>query len=212
MKKYLLILIGFILLIFDIRFGVMDFPAFESFRTEAPETVKMVVGHVVGDKLQVDVFSDAVGFVLVLIGSLLFLLGGTIKEDSKAYFHFKRLIPWCISGLIFYFVEKLMPFGLNGNLRFRSEYALYFICLATKVTTMGHSMFGVAESMESTESHIRNNLSIIFIMLSLGTFVVSRVAYFYELIIPAWIYYGLSTIFAVVVGIRIYLDIKKAKE
>ncbi len=209
MRKQLLMLIGFALLLLDIRFGIISFPAFQEFRTEAPLTVDMVINHVVGSKLQIDILSNAAGFVLLILGAGMYLKSGKYEKTSKAYNHFDKIIPSSVVGLLLYLTEKFMPFALNGNLRFRCEYALYFFCLAFTVIPMGHALFGVAESMESTSYHIRNNLNIIFTMLALGCFVVSRVSYFYELVILAWIYYGISIVFAIASILRTYFDIRK---
>lgn len=212
MKKYLIVLIGFLFLFIDLRFGYTAFPVFEPFRTEAPNTVDLIIRHVIGDRMQLDIFSDAIGFILVLVGVLVVLKSEKAIITQKAMDHFKKMFPWELAGIVLYFAEKLQPFFLNGNLRFRCGYLLYFLYLAAKTITMGHAMFGVAEALESTENHTRNNLSIIFIMLCLGCFVVSRIAYFYELTISTWIYYGLSAVFAVSAFIRVSKDVLKNKE
>lgn len=211
MKKYIIVLIGFMFLFLDIRFATIAFPQFEPFRTEAPDTVDLIIRHVIGDSMQIDIMSDAIGFILVIVGAIMVIKAGKNSILEKAFEHFKKLIPWGLVGLVLYLTEKLAPFALNGNLRFRCGYFLYFLCLAAKAVSMGHAMFGVGEALESTENHVRNNLSIILIMICLGCFVVSRVAYFYELTISAWIYYVVSGAFAIAAFLRMFKDVIKNK-
>ena len=78
-KKYYVLYLGVIFLMLDIMIKVFPFPAFEEFFTLAPETVDMVINHVVGDRMRLDVASDFIGLILIFLGSR---DGHTIREGK----------------------------------------------------------------------------------------------------------------------------------
>lgn len=87
-------IIGFLFLIIDIRIGTIAFPAFEEFRAEAPETVEMVIGHVVTDHMLVDVVSDIAAFVLIAVaGGMIAKAGGKISQDGLTPDQDSRRLP-----------------------------------------------------------------------------------------------------------------------
>lgn len=209
MKKYWLMFIALFLLIADVRIGVLAYPAFQEFRTEAPKTVDMVVNHVIGDTMMVDVLSDAVGFALAAVATIIFI--GVISKDNnispdrsaRLVKSMKTARNWAIAGFLIYIGEKLMPFFLNGNYRFRVEYGLYFLLLAAEVMVLVSGGLTLCKYLDNSMNHTYNNLSTIFAMISIGTFTVARVLYFYDLIIVFVIYYVLSVGFFIVAAYRL---------
>lgn len=201
MKKYVLGFIGLFLLLVDVRIGVMAYPAFEAFRTEAPNTVDMVIRHVIGDTMVVDIFSDAIGYILMAISMAMFV--HSVANDNniaptKAEKVLKSLAgarDWAIGGFFIYVAERIMPFFMNGNYRFRLGYALYFLLLVAEVAVYILGGLGVCKLLDNLANHTYNNLSTIFMMISIGTFIVARVLFFYELTIVFIIYYVLSLLF-----------------
>ena len=71
MKKYYLLFVALVLLVLDIRIPMFAYPIFEEFRTEAPKTVDMVINHVLGHKVPLDMISDAIGYVLLAAASIM---------------------------------------------------------------------------------------------------------------------------------------------
>ncbi|MDE6674216.1 MAG: hypothetical protein K2K19_05300, partial [Acetatifactor sp.] len=115
---YGIVFLAVILLVIDIRIPVKPYPTFEAFVTEAPETVDLVINHVIGHQLRLDLCSDILGYLLMAAACI--MLGRSNK-------HFVRLLPWTAISLGFYLCQQLMPFSLNGGMRFRAGYLLYFI-------------------------------------------------------------------------------------
>jgi len=209
MKKYILWFTGLFLLLADVRIGVVPYPAFREFRTEAPNTVDMVIRHVIGDTMVIDVLSDAVGYILMFIAMILFIKH--VKENNniapikagKLLRSMKLARNWAVAGLFVYVVERIMPFIYSGNIRFRLGYGLYFLLLVAEVAVFLHGSLSVCKLLDNLSNHTYNNLSTIFMMISVGSFVVARVLYFYELTIVFIIYYVLSLLFFMVACYRL---------
>lgn len=196
-KKYYVLYLGVIFLMLDIMIKVFPFPAFEEFFTLAPETVDMVINHVVGDRMRLDVASDFIGLILIFLGSSMFLKewkeNPVDDEYSKGkkqihYRYFQRLKVYCILAAIFYFWEKLMPFVLNGNLRYRLGYGDYFVYLIFEAIVLVNTFLCSLGALDEMKIHTYNTVTIIFGLLSVMCYVVTKLCFFYDLTIPFWIY------------------------
>lgn len=209
MKKYVLGMIAVLILLLDVRLGSVSYPAFEEFRTEAPNTVNMVINHVVGDKLMLDPVSDALGFALIFIVGMMFLKEAkednniSPSESKKRISRWKRACVWSVAGLILYVTEKVMPFYLNGNLRFRAEYLLYYLLLVAEVASVSYMLLGVCKQLETISNHASNNVSTIFAMIAIGCFTIARVLFFFDLMVMFVIYYVATFIFFGLVAFRL---------
>lgn len=220
MKKYYLLLIGIALLIVNIEINTIKYPTFIPFETEAPITVSMVIDHNVGTHMVVDFASDFVGFLLVMLAARFFIedskdcdesnIRARRRRDRSNYF-FYRIIPWSILGIVFYIAKKLMPFYLNGNLRFRSEYVLYFPYLIISLVVMVNAILGVTALLESVENHTYNNITIIFGLLSTICFLVAGFIYFFDLMIGYFIYYAVAIAAMGYMLYRIYNNLSENK-
>lgn len=208
-KKYVLWFLGLFLLIVDIRIDIINYPAFVAFRTEAPNTVDMVIRHVIGDEMVIDVMSDAVGFILMFAAMFMFISHVANSNDiapiksGKLIKSMSRARDWAVAGFFLYIAERIMPFFLNGNYRFRLGYVLYFAILVAEVMVFTNGALGVCKLLDNLSNHTYNNLSTIFMMISIGSFTVARVLYFYELTIVFIIYYVLSFLFFMVACYRL---------
>lgn len=194
---YILMFAAILLLAVDIRIPVKAYPAFEPFLTEAPETVDLVVNHVIGHNLMLDLFSDILGYVLLAASCI--MLGPANK-------HFFRQIPWIAVSLGFYLCQQLMPFSLNGGMRFRAGYLLYFISGILQVLLLMWSMLHVCDGLETTENHSFNNLSAIFMIISCFAGVVAVLVWFYNLRWIALIYFVIQLIFLGIFWYRIWVN------
>lgn len=209
MKKFVLWFAGLFLLLVDVRIGTIPYPKFLEFRTEAPNTVDMVIQHVIGNTMMVDVLSDAVGFALMAAAMFMFVAHVSTDNNiapikaGKLLRSMKLARNWAIAGFFVYIVEKIMPFFYNGNYRFRLGYALYFLLLVAEVLVFSNGSLAVCKFLDNLSNHTYNNLSTIFMMISIGTFVVARVLYFYELMIVFVIYYVLAIGFFLVASYRL---------
>lgn len=194
---YVLMFAAILLLAVDIRIPVKAYPAFEPFLTEAPETVDLVVNHVIGHNLMLDLFSDILGYVLLTVSCI--MLGPGNK-------HFFRQIPWIAVSLGFYLCQQLMPFSLNGGMRFRAGYLLYFISGILQVLLLMWSMLHVCDGLNTTENHSFNNLSTIFMIISCFAGVVAVLVWFYNLRWIALIYFVIQLIFLGIFWYRIWVN------
>lgn len=194
---YILMFAAILLLAVDIRIPVKAYPAFVPFLTEAPETVDLVVNHVIGHNLMLDLFSDILGYVLLAASCI--MLGPANK-------HFFRQIPWIAVSLGFYLCQQLMPFSLNGGMRFRAGYLLYFISGILQVLLLMWSMLHVCDGLETTENHSFNNLSAIFMIISCFAGVVAVLVWFYNLRWIALIYFVIQLIFLGIFWYRIWVN------
>ena len=115
MKRYIMIIVAVFLIILDIRIPTMAYPAFETFKTEAPETLELIIQHVVGSRLRIDLLPDVAGYILLAVSAVQLL-----AENEK----FRKTILWSAAGLGIYVFQNIMPFWLNGNERFRVGYLI----------------------------------------------------------------------------------------
>lgn len=196
---YILLFAAVVLLAVDIRIPFKEYPAFEAFATEAPQTVDLVINHVIGHWLQLDLFSDVLGYLLLVAACI--MLGMKNK-------HFIRQLPWIAVSLGFYLCQQLMPFSLNGGMRFRAGYLLYFISGVLQVLILLRAMLHVCDGLDTTENHSFNNLSIIFIIISCFAGMVSVLIWFFDLFWISLVYLVLQLIFLGIFWYRIWINRK----
>ncbi len=179
MRKYYLLFAAALLLILDIRIPAVTYPVFEAFRTEAPVTVSLVIEHVVGDSLRIDVFSDILGYVLLLAAEAWISM-----EDRR----FRTPFIWGAVSAALYGYQQLMPFYLNGSLRFRAGYLLYFAASLLEICALFSAVYAVTRRLESTSNHSYNNVTVIVAMLCAGTGVVAALVWFFDLTVLSAVY------------------------
>lgn len=195
LTPYLMMFISVILLVIDIRIPIKVYPDFESFVTEAPKTVDLVINHVIGDYLQLDLLPDVLGYVLLAVSCV--MLG--MKNR-----HFIKQLPMIAISLGFYLCQQLMPFSLNGGMRFRAGYLLYFVSGVLQVLVLLRAMFHVCDDLETTENHGFNNLSLIFMLISCFAAMVSVLIWFFDLVWISLIYFVVQLIFLGIFWYRIW--------
>lgn len=195
LTPYLMMFISVILLVIDIRIPIKAYPDFESFVTEAPKTVDLVINHVIGDYLQLDLLPDVLGYVLLAVSCV--MLG--MKNR-----HFIKQLPMIAISLGFYLCQQLMPFSLNGGMRFRAGYLLYFVSGVLQVLVLLRAMFHVCDDLETTENHGFNNLSLIFMLISCFAAMVSVLIWFFDLVWISLIYFMVQLIFLGIFWYRIW--------
>lgn len=199
MKKYYVLFAAVLLLIVDIRIPAIAYPAFEAFETEAPKTVDMVIHHVIGENIRIDILSDVLGYLLLAVASVL------LSARNKK---FRRVLLWTAFGLGMYLYKNCMPFFLNGHERFRMGYLIYFVAAVAEAVAVFYAMYALCSQLETVENHSYNNVTVIVAMICIGTGIVASIMYFYDLMILAWIYYCIQIILA---GVYWYL-IRKDKK
>lgn len=199
MKKYYLLLIALLLIVVDVRISTVSYPAFEEFKTEAPETVSLVIDHVLGHTLKADIFSDVAGYILLAIASV--MLGLKNKR-------FLKTLMWTGLALGAYVFRYAMPFILNGHDRFQIGYGIYFVAAALEAIVVFSAMYSLCHQLESTENHSYNNITVIVAMLSMGTGLVAAVIYFFGFIVVPLIYYLIQIATFVIYWILVRRDKK----
>lgn len=196
---YVMLFLAVVLLAVDIRIPFREYPAFEEFATEAPQTVNLVINHVIGHQLRLDLFSDVLGYLLLAAACV--MLGMKNK-------HFIRQLPWIAVSLGFYLCLQLMPFSLNGGMRFRAGYLLYFVSGVLQVLILLRAMLHVCDGLDTTENHSFNNLSIIFMIISCFAGMVSVLIWFFDLFWISLVYLILQLIFLGIFWYRIWTNRK----
>lgn len=189
-KKIISIWIGMLFLLLDTKLsGLILYPPYEPFATPAPDTVDMIIGHLIGDSVKIDIFSDIIGCLLILI-PVSMIVGKNLKKRRK----FLTLIFGSLT-LILYIGYQLMPFVLNSEPRYQAAYFWYIILVLFKAVTFIHAGLICCELQESTQSHMQNNLAAIFIILSAFAGFIRAMSYFYELTGGYGIYYAVQIFF-----------------
>lgn len=197
LTPYYMLFLAVLLLAVDIRVPAWSYPAFEPFLTEAPETVNLVVNHVIGHHLTLDLLPDLLGYLLLAAACVM------LGPENR---HFFKLLPQAAVSLAFYLCQQLMPFSLNGDMRFRAGYLLYFISGILQVLVLMRAMLHVCDRLNTTENHSFNNLSIIFMIISSFAGVVSVLVWFYDLVWISLLYFILQLIFLGIFWYRIWTD------
>lgn len=192
---YGIVFLAVILLVIDIPIPTMAYPAFEPFHTEAPETVDLLINHVTGHQLRLDLLSDVLGYLLLAAACV--MLGSNNKP-------FLRLLPWIAAGMGFYLCFHLMPFFLNGRLRYRTAYLLYYVAGALQVLVLLRTMLHVCDGLETTENHGYNNLSIILMLISCFAGAISMIGWFYDLPRLSLLYLIVQLIFLGIFWYRVW--------
>lgn len=204
MKKYVFLILGIMLLLVDFRFGWFTYPEFEAFETEAPQTVEMVITHVITNEWQMDIASDVAAYVLLIFAAKWFR--ETFSQKEKGCNNMKKLIRSCIIAILTRMMFVWMPFFLNGNLRYRGSYLLYFVAIVAEVVVMARAVVGSCAFYETPENHDYNNRTVIIGLVCVATSVFANVLWFYELNFGYQIYITVSIIAAVYYALRIMAD------
>lgn len=189
-KKIISIWIGMLFLLLDTKLsGLILYPPYEPFATPAPDTVDMIIGHLIGDSVKIDIFSDIIGCFFILI-PVSMIVGKSLKKRRKLL-----TLTFGSLTLILYIGYQLMPFVLNGEPRYQAAYFWYIILVLFKAVTFIHAGLICCELQESTQSHMQNNLAAIFIILSAFAGFIRAMSYFYELTGACGIYYAVQIFF-----------------
>lgn len=210
LKKTIIIWIGMLFLLLDTKLsGLIFYPPYEPFPTAAPDTVDMIIGHLIGDSVKIDIFSDIIGCLLILIPVGMIMRkklkppaeSNQMQEKRSPVYVIKktrrefRTLVFGSFMLILYIGYQFMPFVLNGEPRYRTGYFWYIILVLFKAVTFIHAGLICCELQESTQSHMQNNLAAILIILSAFAGFVRAMSYFYELPGAYGIYYAVQIFF-----------------
>ena len=197
MRKYYVLFAALVLLIIDVRIPTIAYPAYEAFRTEAPVTVSLIIDHVVGHRLRVDICSDLLGYLMLLVAAAWLSM-----EDRR----FRKCFLWGPVSTAAYIYWQMMPFYLNGGLRFRAGYVFYFVAALLKIVTIFLAMYTVSGQLESTSNHSYNNVTVILMMVCAGSGAVAALMWFFDLIVIFCVYSVAQLATFGVVAWRIWKD------
>ena len=155
----------------------------------------LVIGHVIGHQLMLDLLPDVLGYLLLAISCIMLGPGNR---------HFFKQLPWIAVSLGFYLCLQLMPFSLNGGMRYRAGYLLYFLSGVLQVLVLMRTMLHVCDGLDTMENHRFNNLSIIFMIIGSFAGVVAVLVWFFDLGRITLIYYILQLLFLGIFWYRIW--------
>lgn len=175
---------GILIAVLDIPLKTsVAYPAFIPFATEAPNTVEMVIDQVIGPVFTLDLMPDILAYLLILI---------SISGLGRAKKYFYRQIPLILLSVILSAANTMLPFYLNGNLRFRLGYLFYFLsCLAKTVALFEYS-FCFTKMEECRANHRDNTVTVICLMISFFACFIHDVLAFYQLTVSSYLYYAVQ--------------------
>ncbi len=187
-KELLFSFFGLLLLALRIPVSTpIQYPTFQPFPTEAPDTVSMVIDAVIGHSLEADLFPDLIGYLLLLVLCLLF-----IRKTNSG--HFYTPLFFLMTALCFSVLNTLLPFLTNGNYRFRLGYLCYFLVVIFKNIAMYQFLKCFTKLSECTSNHAINNITHILFMVAALCGAVREILFFYQLILSSLLYYGVQII------------------
>lgn len=173
---------GILIAVLDIPLKTsIAYPAFIPFSTEAPNTVDMVINQVIGPVFTLDLMPDMLAYILILIS----IIG---LGKVKGYFY--RQIPLIVISMGISAANIMLPFYLNGNLRFRLGYLFYFLASLAKIIALFEYSFCYTRMEECRANHRDNTVTVIILMISFLTGFIHDVLSFYQLTISSYIYYA----------------------
>ena len=213
-KGYLFLLMaGLVLLTLSVSVQTpVRYPEYVMDADYGTEIQKLVMGKVVGEYLRVDLLSDVLGLVILIVSSigmfksnlaaarilekidgdpdLLRSKGLQVRSDRliRPNFSLFRGICICLIGLATYAARMLAPFFISGAELYGAEYALHFVVALAIALGMLHSTFGFTAMCENAENHRNNVLTEIWIVLTCICFFIYSMGYFYKLSSVMWIY------------------------
>ncbi len=176
--------IGILIAVLDIPLKTsIAYPTFIPFVTEAPNTVDMVINQVIGPVFTLDLMPDMLAYILILIS----IIG---LGKVKGYFY--RQIPLIVISMGISAANTILPFYLNGNLRFRLGYLFYFLACLAKIIALFEYSFCYTRMEECRANHRDNTVTVILLMISFFTGFIHDVLAFYQLTISSYIYYAVQ--------------------
>ncbi|MGN0403543.1 MAG: hypothetical protein ACI4HQ_14965 [Acetatifactor sp.] len=197
MKKALLLWIALLFLTIDTRItGWIFYPEYVPFDTPAPETVDMIIGHLIGDSAHIDIFSDIIGYLLII-----YVACKVVNENKKAF----RAFCLSILAVILYVANWAMPFFLNGEARYTMGFFLYIIYSLLKSFAAIQAGFTLCEMSECIENHAWTNVVAIFIMLAFISGFIRSMSLFYQLPRLTVTYYGVQIFFTLLYSLMIWI-------
>lgn len=187
MKKILLLWIGLLFLLINVNLNnIIIYPPFITYPTNAPDTLDMIINHVIGSSLRIDIFSDIIGYVLIIIASY-----QLIASSPK----FIKTIFLASLGILSYVVLQCMPFVLNGEERFQAGFVLYILYFFVKAFVTINAALTCCALCECIENRAWNSVVSIFVLLSAFSGIIYYFSFFYDFIITTYIYYALQIAF-----------------
>ncbi len=207
-KQLIWSFIGLILVFVNIPIPTgIKYPMFIPFETEAPKTVSMVINKLVGNDFCIDIFSDIAGLIILIALCCIYRKQMTIHEKGKRTVWMQN-VPFIVLALIFDVVYKILPFYLNGNLRFRICYVMYFVMTLTKIFALFFYTRCFLDLKETYATHSATSLSWIFLAVSYFCGAIRYIMHFFDIPIIVYIYLAAQIILLCVVFYRISRTVK----
>lgn len=197
MKKAVLLWVALLFLTIDTRIaGLIPYPEYIPFDTPAPETVDMIIGHLIGDSVHIDIFTDIIGYLLILYVSC-----KVVNVNTKAF----RAFGLSVLSLLLYLANLGMPFVLNGEARYTTGFFLYIAYTLLKTFTAVQCGFILCDMSECIENHAWINVVAIFIMLAFISGFIRSMSLFYNLPRLTVTYYTVQAFFTLLYSVMLWL-------
>lgn len=202
MGEIIALLIAMLLLIFNVYIGGFSYPDYEEFVAQAEKTVDMIINHVIGPQVRIDIFSNVVAYIIIIV-----VCTRIVNKNNKAF----RGFCLAILSLAVYLFNMFMPFFFNGELRYNIGFFSYIAMILIECVTFIQVGLICTECTECVENHAANLVTEIFMMLTAFSGFIRGMAFFYDLPKIMYLFFGVQLFFAVVYHC-VYLKVLKHRE
>ena len=207
MKRLMLIFVGILFLLTDIRVDTgAAYPEYEiledDFYANGKKTQAMVMYDVVGTSLKADILPDAVGFVLLAFA------GKTLFSDEQK----KKRNTFLLSALAALAASLLIPFApffLGGETIYALEYFLGWLCPFFEYLTLFLIVRAMMEKLECKQNHRDNILIWIGVLASIFCGFIADMTGFFQLGKTSAVYTVLELVFTVCYGAKLVICTKQ---
>ncbi len=173
MKKYVLSVLGILLLLVDVTVKTaVRYPEYEILDDYAVDTQRMVMQDVVSDRMKIDVVPDALGYVFLFFGAFSAMPSGKSRG---------RVLLLCAAALAADLLCPLLPLFATGVTVYGGEYFLHWGKAFLDAAVVIFAVRGCAASLESKINHKDNVFIWIFVMLAAACGFLRELAAFYGL-------------------------------
>lgn len=160
-KKIWIIVIGIFLLALDIRLPVGEaYPAMEKAMDLGETLQNLVITNFIGDRPQLDIFPDILGFLLIFIGCTML-----VKKDFR-FFAAMLLIPFAI-GLNIYL--PTMPYRLVASDLYLGVAGLQFLTVIIEILIEYFVIHGIVKVTNCLQNRWHTNEMLAGWIIAMGS-------------------------------------------
>ncbi len=180
MKRFWLLAVAVLLLWLDIYMAVgPDYPEYVPDENMGRKTQELVMGHVVGDAMKLDVVPDILGYVLILFVSI----GGTKGKRGFAIASLASVV-----GIAAEVLCMVLPYYVGGATVYGAEFFLHMGGYLIELAAVFFAVQSFITDMDEMTVHRIAIVGGILMMLSLLCGLAQNVGYFYNISVLPTVY------------------------